>query len=145
MYRMDGHTILIILLSVIFQIVLIIRKEMRRKSEGFERAVAAFKHRVTVVTSDNIPGSEITEVKGPVAGESETSSSRRSKLKIAELDAMIVIMHEALSLGANAITGYKVFTDTYMQLDSKKTIRKVSCSGTAVEIRRIQSEIGGPR
>ncbi len=145
MYRMDGHTILIILLSVIFQIVLIIRREVRRKSGEFKRAVAAFKHRVTVMASDNIPGNEITEVKGAVTGESETRSSRRSKLEIAEMDAMIVIMHEALSLGANAIIGYKVSTETCRQQDSKKTVRKVSCSGTAVEIRRIRSKIGGSR
>lgn len=138
MNRMDGLVFFILLLSSILLIVLTSRKKVQMRAEELERAVDSLTRRVTVVTSDSVPGKEIIKVMGSVTGESEVGSPTKLGLRIAELEAMMVIMHRALTVGANAIVDFKISTSHYQQQGSKETISK-TCSGSAVRIQQMRN------
>ncbi len=105
-----------------------------------------------VTTTPEIPGREVTEVKGVITGEAilgvnifrdlfagirdvigGRSGSYQKALREAREHAMQDMIEEASSLGADAIIGVDI---DYESIDTQKgAMLMVSCSGTAVKMR----------
>ncbi|HWR59153.1 MAG TPA: heavy metal-binding domain-containing protein [Thermodesulfovibrionales bacterium] len=120
------------------------RKEIQANIRQLERQVLSLQHRGVerVVPWDILPGYEITEVLGTVTGDSEIDSSTRRGVRIAELEALALIMYEALGKGADAIIGYKTSNSNCQGPCPKQTVSMVVCFGTAVKVRKIPASNG---
>ncbi len=129
-----GAIFIIIIVAVIVTIIVTSHKASVSKREEAELQLGALRDRILVVTSGDIAGKTIREVKGVVMGTSKQAASTDSEFRLAENQAMIEMMERALGLGANAITDLKITTGSYEHQGSKWMVSKVTCYGTAVRI-----------
>jgi uncharacterized protein YbjQ (UPF0145 family) len=129
---MEG-TFILVILGIVVGIFVSMAHSAARKRD-VELQLEELRKRVLVVTSGNIPGRTITEVKGMVMGTSKKAASTDAGFRLAEKEAMVEMMDQALCLGANAITDLKITTGSYQQHGSQWMVSKVTCYGTAVRI-----------
>jgi len=130
---MGGTIVVIVIAGIVASIILHrVHTASRNREAGLQ--LEALRERVLVVTSGDIPGRTIFEVKGVVMGTSKKAASTDAEFRLAEKEAMIEMMQQALGFGANAITELKITTGSYQQPGSQWMVSKVTCYGTAVRI-----------
>lgn len=110
------------------------RKKAAIKTKEIDKQIQDLRRRILVVTSSTIPGKEIKDVIGSVAGVSKVEASTDVEFRLAEKEALLDIMNQAINLGANAIIDLKMTTGSYQQQGSQWMVSKVTYSGTAVRI-----------
>lgn len=86
-----------------------------------------------VITLSTIPGREIKEVISNVTGISE-GASIEDGVRLAEKEALLDIMNQAIKLGANAIIDLKITIVTYQKYGGELIFSKIIYTGTAVRI-----------
>jgi len=128
---------LVIFAVFIFFIIFIFYNQKRAKAKGeaLDKEIQRLRKQIIVTSSNFIPGREIKEVIGLVRGVSKTSASTDAEFRLAEKEALVEMMEEALRLGANAILDLKVTTGSYEQQGSQWMVSKVIYTGTAVKIK----------
>ncbi len=92
------------------------------------------RQRILVVTSSIIPGKEIKDVLGSVTGVSKVAASTDAEFRLAEKEALLDIMNQAINLGANSVIDLKMTTGSYQQQGSQWMVSKATYTGTAVRI-----------
>ena len=80
------------------------------KAKTLDKQIQDLRQRILVVTSDNIHGKEVKHVIGSVIGVSKTPAASSAEFNLAEKEAMLDIINNAISIGANAITDLKMTT-----------------------------------
>jgi len=110
------------------------RKKAAIKAEKVNKQIQDLRQRILIVTSSTIPGKEIKDVIGSVTGVSKIAASTDAEFRLAEKEALLDIMNQAINLGANSIIDLKMTTGSYQQQGSKWMVSKATYTGTAVRI-----------
>lgn len=109
-------------------------KKQQSKTINLRREIAEKQKNILVVTSSAIHGKNITKVLGAVSGGSRTQISTQDTHDLADKEAMLSILQEAESLGANAIIDLQKNSSSYEQQGSKWHVSQISYAGTAVRV-----------
>lgn len=128
---------LLIILAILYFLVIIPARRRKKATElasSLRDKLAEKRRTVLVVTSPKIEGKKILQTLGAVTGTSSTQVMSQDEFDLAEKEAMLAIIEEAESLGANAIVGLQQNTGTYEQQGSKWQVSQFAYSGTAVKI-----------
>jgi uncharacterized protein YbjQ (UPF0145 family) len=116
---------------------------MKRRRINLDKEIQIYQNRITIVTSDSISGRVTEQVLGPVTGTSQIPASNDEERKLAEREAMHSLIKQAYQMGANAIIGLNMATESFEFTDPKKfvvfpavtwTATKVVYTGTAVKV-----------
>ncbi|HFC53840.1 MAG TPA: hypothetical protein ENJ43_05360 [Gammaproteobacteria bacterium] len=113
---------LLIILAILYFLVIIPARRRKKATElasSLRDKLAEKRRTVLVVTSPKIEGKKILQTLGAVTGTSSTQVMSQDEFDLAEKEAMLAIIEEAESLGANAIVGLQQNTGTYEQQGSK--------------------------
>ncbi len=81
-----------------------------------------------------LPDGKIKETLGMVRGISETEASSRQEFRLAEQEALLLMLKQAYDRGANAVVGVSLNTSTYEASGSKWQVSRPVYIGTAVRI-----------
>lgn len=117
--------------------------KLKKRRIRLDKDVQYFQQRIAVVTSDSIPGQVTEQVLGPVTGTSQIPASNDEERKLADREAMFSLINQALQMGANAVVGLKMATESYQFTEPKKFVilpavqwmaTKVMYTGTAVKV-----------
>ena len=115
---------------------------LKRRRINLDKEIQLSQNRITVVTSDSIPGRVTERVLGSVTGTSHIPASNDEERKLAEREAMHSLIKQALQMGANAVIGLSMATESFEFTEPKKflvfpaakwTATKMIYTGTAVK------------
>jgi uncharacterized protein YbjQ (UPF0145 family) len=81
-----------------------------------------------------LPDGKIKETLGMVRGISETEASSGQELRLAEQEALLLMLKQAHDRGANAVVGVSLTTSTYETSGSQWQVSRPVYIGTAVRI-----------
>lgn len=127
---------------------------LKKRRIDLEKEIQFSQNRITVVTSDSIPGRVTEQVLGSITGTSQIPASNDEERKLAEREAMHSLIKQAFQMGANAVVGLNMATEDYQFTEPKKflvfpavtwTATKVIYAGTAVKVASTDSPGEGPR
>jgi uncharacterized protein YbjQ (UPF0145 family) len=121
-------------LIVFFLVFRAARGRMRKRVavETVNRALEEMRKKVTVVTTDEVPGRTIERVLGPVSAEGEAYSGYFSA---AEKRALVLLMHRASLMGADAVVELKRAAPACeVKGVSRWQVNKIRFFGTAVKL-----------
>lgn len=116
---------------------------LKRRRINLDKEIQFSQNRITVVTSDSIPGRVTEQVLGSVTGTSRIPASNNEERELAEREAMHSLIKQAFQMGANAIVGLNMVTETFEFTEPKKflvfpavtwTATKMVYTGTAVKV-----------
>lgn len=116
---------------------------LKRRRIDLDKAIQFSQNRIAVATADSIPGRVTEQALGPVTGTSQIPASNDEERKLAEREAMFSLVNQALQMGANAVVGLNMATESYQFTEPKKffvfpavqwTATKVVYTGTAVKV-----------
>lgn len=124
----------IIFAGIIVLIIFGRRKKAAIKTEAIDKQIQDLRQQILVVTSSTIPGKEIKDVMGSVTGVSKVAASTDVEFRLAEKEALLDIMNQAINLGANSVIDLKMTTGSYQQQGSQWMVSKATYTGTAVRI-----------
>jgi hypothetical protein len=106
-----GHVKAMILIAIPFLLLCALAvKEMRYRNarkagiEAINRELKSLQERISVVATPGVPGRSVAKDLGPVAVE---GSAGTGFIGIAGKKALIVLMHKALAMGADAIVNVR--------------------------------------
>ena len=126
---------------------------LKRKRINLDKEIQLSQNRITVVTSDSISGRVTERVLGSVTGTSHIPASNDEERKLAEREAMHSLINQAFQVGANAVIGLNMTTESFEFTEPKKllvlpavtwTATKVIYAGTAVKAASTDSPEAGP-
>lgn len=115
----------------------------KRRIKILDQEIQIYQNRVTVVTSDSVSGRVTEQVLGSLTGTSQIPASNDQERKLAEREAMHSLTKQAYQMGANAIVGLNMVSESFEFTDPKKflvfpavtwTATKVVYTGTAVKV-----------
>lgn len=116
---------------------------LKRRRIELDKEIQIYQNRITVVTSDSISGRVTEQVLGSLTGTSQIPASNDEERKLAEREAMHSLIKQAYQMGANAIVGLNMTTESYQFTEPRKflvfpavtwTATKVIYAGTAVKV-----------
>ncbi|WP_200248502.1 heavy metal-binding domain-containing protein [Thiococcus pfennigii] len=81
-----------------------------------------------------LPDGKIKETLGIVRGISETEAGSRQEFRLAEQEALLLMLKQAYDRGANAVVGVRLTTGTYETSGSQWQVARPVYIGTAVRI-----------
>ncbi len=122
-----------------------IRRRVRRavadgrlhRAEDFPRILADALKRaqaeVTVFTYA-LPPSDVKRTLGLVRGISDTEATTKRDFRLAEQEALLLMLKQAHDLGGNAVVGVRLTTGTYEANGSQWQVSRPVYTGTAVRI-----------
>jgi len=99
-----------------------------------DKEIQYFQKRVATATANAIPGRTTEQVLGPVTGHSLIPASNEQERTLAEREAMHSLLKEAIRMGANAVLGLKMITDSYEHTDPKKFLILPAVTFTATKM-----------
>jgi len=88
---------------------------------------------VTVFTYA-LPPSDVKRTLGLVRGISDTEATTKRDFRLAEQEALLLMLKQAHDLGANAVVGVRLTTGTYEANGSQWQVSRPVYTGTAVRI-----------
>ena len=107
------------------------------RAEDFPRILADALKRaqaeVTVFTY-TLPGEKVKRTFGLVRGISDTEASSKRDFRLAEQEALLLMLKQAYDMGANAVVGVRLTTGTYEANGSRWQVSRPVYTGTAVRI-----------
>ena len=107
------------------------------RAEDFPRILADALKRaqaeVTVFTYA-LPPSDVKRTLGLVRGISDTEATTKRDFRLAEQEALLLMLKQAHDLGANAVVGVRLTTGTYEANGSQWQVSRPIYTGTAVRI-----------
>ena len=127
---------------------------LKRRRINLDKEIQLSQNRITVVTSDFISGRVTERVLGSVTGTSHIPASNDEERKLAEREAMHSLIEQAFQIGANAVIGLNMTTESFEFTEPKKflvlpaatwTATKIVYTGTAVKVASTGSPGEGPR
>lgn len=98
-------------------------------AQALKRAQAEVK-----VFTYSIPTHEVKETLGLVRGVSDTEASSSRDFRLAEQEALLLMLKQAYDMGANAVVGVTLTTGTYETNGSQWQVATPVYTGTAVRI-----------
>lgn len=116
---------------------------LKRRRIDLDKEIQIYQNRITVVTSDSISGRVTEQVLGSLTGTSQIPASNDEERKLAEREAMHSLIKQAVQMGANAVIGLNMTTESYQFTEPRKflvfpavtwTATKVIYAGTAVKV-----------
>ncbi|WP_337287630.1 heavy metal-binding domain-containing protein [Candidatus Methylomirabilis sp.] len=116
---------------------------MKRRRINLDKEIQIYQNRITIVTSDSISGRVTEQVLGSIMGTSHIPAANDEEQKLADREAMHSLIKQAYQMGANAIVGLNMATESFEFTDPKKflvfpavtwTATKVIYTGTAVKV-----------
>ncbi len=107
------------------------RTQKREAVETINKALEEMREKVTVVTTAEVPGRIIERVLGPVSAEGEAYSGYFSA---AEKKTLVLLMHRASLMGADAIVELKRAAHAGEEGASRRQANKIRFFGTAVKL-----------
>jgi uncharacterized protein YbjQ (UPF0145 family) len=111
------------------------RMQKRVAVETIQRALEEMREKVTVVTTAEVPGRAIEKVLGPVSAEGE---AHRGYFSAAENRALVLLMHRAHLMGADAVVELKRAAPPHGDKDaSRRQVNRIRYFGTAVKLAEI--------
>lgn len=108
-----------------------------------DKEIKIYQKQITVVTTDTIPGQTIERVLGSITGASKIPASNDVERKLAEREAMHSLIKQAYQMGANAVVGLNMATESFEFTEPKKFLvlpaatfmaTKVIYTGTAAKL-----------
>ena len=102
-------------------------------SEMLAQALSRAQAQVKVFTYP-LPAEAVKETLGMVRGVSETEASSSQDFRLAEQEALLLMLKHAHDLGANAVVGVSLTTGTYETNGSQWQVSRPVYTGTAVRI-----------
>ncbi|AGA89727.1 hypothetical protein Thimo_0896 [Thioflavicoccus mobilis 8321] len=81
-----------------------------------------------------LPDGKVKETLGIVRGISKTEASSRQEFRLAEQEALLLMLKQAYDRGANAVVGVRLTTGTYETSGSQWQVARPVYIGTAVRI-----------
>lgn len=115
----------------------------KRRIKILDQEIQIYQNRVTVVTSDSVSGRVTEQVLGSLTGTSQIPASNDQERKLADREAMHSLIKQAYQMGANAIVGLNMVSESFEFTDPKKflifpavtwTATKVVYTGMAVKV-----------
>jgi uncharacterized protein YbjQ (UPF0145 family) len=107
------------------------------RAEDFPRILADALKRaqaeVTVFTY-TLPAGRVKRTFGLVRGISDTEASSKRDFRLAEQEALLLMLKQAYDMGANAVIGVRLTTGTYEANGSRWQVSRPVYTGTAVRI-----------
>jgi preprotein translocase subunit YajC len=114
------------------------RAQKRLAVETIQKALEEMKEKITVVTTAEVPGRTIEKVLGPVSAEGEAYSGFFSA---SEKRALVLLMHRALLLGADAVVELRRATPaTDVRGASRRHVNRIRFFGTAVKLAEVPGD-----
>jgi uncharacterized protein YbjQ (UPF0145 family) len=112
----------------------IIRRFIRPdpRPPALAHALTGIRTKVKVFT--HLPSEKVKEALGLVRGISDIEASSRLDFKLAEQEALLLMLKQAYDLGANAVVGVSLTTGTYEASGSRWQVSRPVYTGTAVRI-----------
>jgi uncharacterized protein YbjQ (UPF0145 family) len=122
-----------------------VRRRVRRavevgtlyRAEDFPRILADALKRaqaeVTVFTY-TLPAGQVKRTFGLVRGISDTEATSKRDFRLAEQEALLLMLKQAYDMGANAVVGVRLTTGTYEADGSRWQVSRPVYTGTAVRI-----------
>ena len=116
---------------------------LKRRKINLDEEIQGFQNRITVVTSDVIPNRVTERVLGTITGISHIPAANDEERNLADREAMLNLIKQALQMGANAIIGLNMTTEDFEFTEPKKflvfpavkwTATKVIYTGTAIKV-----------
>ena len=98
-------------------------------AEALKRAQAEVK-----VFTHGIPPDRVKETLGMVRGVSDTEAASSRDFRLAEQEALLIMLKQAYDLGANAVVGVALTTGTYETSGSQWQVSRPVYTGTTVRI-----------
>jgi uncharacterized protein YbjQ (UPF0145 family) len=86
------------------------------------------------VFTHSIPADRVKETLGMVRGISDTEAGSPRDFRLAEQEALLIMLKQAHDLGANAVVGVALTTGTYETNGSQWQVSRPVYTGTAVRI-----------
>ncbi len=108
------------------------RLQRRQAVETIEKAFQEMREKITLVTTAGVPGRSIERVLGPVSVEEKAYSGY---FGAAEKRALVLLMHRALLMGADAVVELR--RDTPLadgRAASRGPVNRIRFFGTAVKL-----------
>jgi len=107
------------------------------RAEDFPRILADALKRaqaeVTVFTY-TLPAEQVKRTFGLVRGISDTEATSKRDFRLAEQEALLLMLKQAYDMGANAVVGVRLTTGTYEADGSQWQVSRPVYTGTAVRI-----------
>lgn len=82
----------------------------------------------------SLPAERVKDTLGIVRGVSDTEASSSRDFRLAEQEALLLMLKQAYDMGANAVVGVTLTTGTYETNGSKWQVSRPVYTGTAVRI-----------
>jgi uncharacterized protein YbjQ (UPF0145 family) len=142
---LGGILVAILVVAIIEAAFRGVRQRVRRavaggrlyRAEDFPRILADALKRaqaeVTVFTYA-LPSSDVKRTLGLVRGISDTEATTKRDFRLAEQEALLLMLKQAHDMGANAVVGVRLTTGTYEANGSQWQVSRPVYTGTAVRI-----------
>ena len=141
-----GHIGALILIAIPFLLLLALAiKEMRHRNArkagiaAINQELKSLQEQITLVTTPEVPGRGIAKELGPVTVE---GSAGTGFIGIAGKKALIVLMHKALAMGADAIVNVRHESEAAGAEKTRRQPAVARLAGTAVKL--AESRLNNP-
>ncbi len=104
------------------------------KSESYEDEIKKLKEKIIITTTQSVPSRNILAILGTVEGTSPRTASTPREADVAKQEAMLALIKNALSMGADAVVNAQMHTSNFEHEGSKWMVSKFYWTGTAVKL-----------